>query len=83
MSALALQASKMFHDKKKKTIYYDNAVIKVYDLPIFLFAKIVSSRPNCKTKVWFFATFFFGPKNLGPGFETPYYWDLAWIKILL
>ena len=32
---LQLQANKMKHDKKK-TIYYDNAVLKVYDLPIFI-----------------------------------------------
>ena len=31
-----IQASEMLHDQKKKTIYYDNAVIKVYNVPIFL-----------------------------------------------
>ena len=30
-----IQSSQMLHDSKKKTIYYDNAVIKVYDIPIF------------------------------------------------
>ena len=25
----------MKHDRKKKTIFYNNAVIKVYDIPIF------------------------------------------------
>ena len=30
------------HDNKKKTIFYDNAVIKVYDLPTFLLRKIIS-----------------------------------------
>ena len=32
-----IQASKMTHDNKKKTIYYDNAIIKVYDVPIFFY----------------------------------------------
>ena len=32
-----IQASKMLHDNKKKTIYYDNALIKVYNVPIFYF----------------------------------------------
>ena len=40
----SLQASGMSHDKQKKTIYYDNAVIKVYDIPIFYFPKI--SHPD-------------------------------------
>ena len=30
-----LLASDMTHDNKKKTIYYENAVIKNYDIPIF------------------------------------------------
>ena len=33
----SIQASQMLHDNKQKTIYYDNAVIKVYDIPIFYF----------------------------------------------
>ena len=31
-----IQASQMTHDNKRKTIYYDNAVIKIYNIPIFL-----------------------------------------------
>ena len=31
----SLQADKMRHDKINKTIYYNNAVIKVFDIPIF------------------------------------------------
>ena len=30
-----IQSTKMLHDNKKKTIYYDNALIKVYDIPVF------------------------------------------------
>ena len=33
----SIQSSKMLHDNKKKTIYYNNAIIKVYDIPIFIF----------------------------------------------
>ena len=35
-----LQANKMTHDNKSKTIYYDKAVIKVYDIPIFYLPKL-------------------------------------------
>ena len=31
----SLQASKMRHDKVSKTVYYDNAVVKFFDIPIF------------------------------------------------
>ena len=33
-----LQSSKMLHDNQK-TIYYDNAILKVYNIPIFYFPK--------------------------------------------
>ena len=39
----SIQSSKMLHDSKKKTIYYNNAVIKVYDVPIFYIPKVISS----------------------------------------
>ena len=32
-----IQSSEMLHDNKKKTIYYDNAVVKVYDIPFSIF----------------------------------------------
>ena len=35
-----IQSSEMLHDNKKKTIYYDNALIKVYDIPIFYIPKL-------------------------------------------
>ena len=34
-----LKAGKMTHDKIKKTIFYDNAIIKLYNIPIFYFPK--------------------------------------------
>ena len=34
-----IQASKMLHDNIK-TIYYDNALIKIYDIPVFYFPKL-------------------------------------------
>ena len=36
----SIQSSKMLHDNKKKTIYYDNAVIKVYDIPIMFIPRL-------------------------------------------
>ena len=42
----SVQASNMRHDNKKKTIYYDNALIKVYDIPIFYFPKLSHPDPS-------------------------------------
>jgi len=73
----SLQASRMAHDKKKKTIYYDNAVIKVYDLPIFYLPKLSHPDPSVDRRSGFLPPSLSDSKNLGAGFEVPYFWDLG------
>tara|TARA_Y100000816_G_C26107626_1_gene589183 strand:- start:3379 stop:5691 length:2313 start_codon:yes stop_codon:yes gene_type:complete len=73
----SLQAGKMAHDKKKKTIYYDNAVIKIYDLPIFYLPKLSHPDPSVDRRSGFLPPSMSDSKNLGAGFEVPYFWDLG------
>ena len=70
----SLQASKMTHDKKSKTIFYDNAVIKIYDLPIFYMPKLSHPDPSVDRRTGFLPVSLSDTKNLGPGIELPYYW---------
>ena len=49
----SVQASKMLHDSEKKTIYYDNAIIKVYDIPIFFLPKLSHPDPSVKRRSGF------------------------------
>ena len=72
----SVQAKKMVHDKKSKTIYYDNAVIKVYDLPIFFLPKLSHPDPSVDRRSGFLPPSFSDSKNLGAGFQIPYFWDL-------
>ena len=72
-----LQANKMKHDKKKKTIYYDNAVLKVYDLPIFYFPKLSHPDPTVNSRSGFLPPLFSDSINLGTGFGVPYYWNIG------
>ena len=71
-----IQASKMLHDSKKKTIYYDNALIKVYDLPIFYFPKISHPDPTVDRRSGFLTPSISDSKNLGLGISIPYFWAL-------
>ena len=32
-----LQSKEILHDNINKTIYYKNAILKIYDIPIFLY----------------------------------------------
>ena len=72
----SLQASQMSHDKKSKTIYYNNAVLKVYDLPIFYFPKLSHPDPTVDRRSGFLPPSFTDSKNLGTGFAVPYFWSL-------
>ena len=71
-----VQSSKMKHNKKNKTIYYDNAVIKVYDLPIFYLPKLSHPDPSVDRRSGFLPPSFSDSKNLGAGLEIPYFWNL-------
>ena len=72
----SLQASKMRHDKVSKTIYYDNAVIKVFDLPIFYTPILSHPDPSVKRRTGFLPPSFSDSKNLGSSIKMPYYWAI-------
>jgi LPS-assembly protein len=71
-----VQASEMLHDNNKKTIYYDNAIIKVYNIPIFYFPKLSHPDPTVDRKSGFLPPSYTDTKNLGSGFSLPYYWAI-------
>ena len=72
----SLQSELMTHDKKKKTIYYDDAVIKIYDIPIFYTPKLSHPDPTVDRRSGFLPPTFGDSKNLGPGIQIPYFWAL-------
>ena len=72
----SVQASEMLHDNEKKTIYYNNAIIKVYDIPIFYFHKLSHPDPTVDRRSGFLPPSFTGTKNIGFGISIPYYWAI-------
>ena len=72
-----IQASKMLHDNIKKTIYYDNALIKVYDIPIFYIPKLSHPDPSVERRSGFLPPTITDSKNLGTGISLPYFFDLG------
>ncbi len=72
----SIQAKNMTHDKKKKTIYYDNAVIKIYNLPVFYTPKLSHPDPTVDRRSGFLPPSFSDSKNLGPGLGIPYFWNI-------
>ena len=70
-----IQASKILHDKNKKTIFYDNAVVKIFDFPIFYLPKLSHPDPTVDRRSGFSADII-RLKNLGSGVSLPYFWAI-------
>ena len=73
----SLRAKKITHDSIKKTIYYDHAILKVYDIPIFYFPKFFHPDPTVKRQSGFLVPLLTNTTNLGTGFGLPYYWAIS------
>ena len=72
-----LQSKKIKHDLAKKTIYYENVVLKVYDFPIFFSPIFSHPDPTVKRKSGLLAPTISTNSTLGSGFSTPYFWNIA------
>jgi LPS-assembly protein len=68
-----LSAKKIRHDKKKKTIYYNDAWLKLYDKPVFYFPKFFHPDPTVNRQSGFLMPRFEGSNTLGTSFHLPYY----------
>ena len=71
-----LQAKEISHDKAKKTIYYDHATLKIYDVPIFYFPKFFHPDPTVKRQSGFLIPFLTDTSSVGAGFALPYFWAI-------
>ena len=71
-----LQSSEMKHDRKKKTIFYNNAVIKVYDIPIFFTPYLSHPDPSVDRRSGFLPPSFSDSKNLGTAVSIPYFFAI-------
>ena len=63
--------------KKKKTIYYKDAWLKIYDKPVFYFPKFFHPDPTVKRQSGFLMPSFSSSSNLGSSFNIPYYHVLS------
>ena len=66
-------AKKITHDKKKKTINYENAWLKIYDKPVFYFPKFFHPDPTVKRQSGFLMPNFASSNSAGSAFTLPYF----------
>jgi LPS-assembly protein len=72
-----LSAEEIVHNKKKQTIYYKNAWLKLYDHPVFYFPKFFHPDPTVKRQSGFLMPSIGNSSSLGSSLNIPYYNVLA------
>lgn len=70
-------AKKITHNKNKKEISYDNALLKVYNLPLIYFPKFFHPDPTVKRKSGFLIPSINNSSNSNNFINIPYYLVIA------
>ena len=73
----AIRAKKIEHNSAKKTIYYKDAVMKIYDFPVFYFPKFFHPDPTVKRQSGFLVPKFSDSSMVGFGSTVPYFWAIS------
>ncbi|OUW49089.1 MAG: hypothetical protein CBD56_01290 [Candidatus Pelagibacter sp. TMED196] len=73
----AIRAKTIEHNAAKKTIYYENAVMKIYDFPVFYFPKFFHPDPTVKRQSGFLVPRFTDSSMVGFGTTIPYFWAMS------
>tara|TARA_B100001057_G_scaffold467782_1_gene526250 strand:+ start:3920 stop:6298 length:2379 start_codon:yes stop_codon:yes gene_type:complete len=71
------KAKEIKHDKSKKTLYYKNAWLAVYDKPVFYFPRFFHPDPTVKRQSGFLMPKFESSSSLGDSLTVPYYKVIA------
>ena len=69
----SIQAKEIIHNKKKKEIIYNNALLKIYDIPILYFPKFFHPDPTVNRRSGFLKPQINNSNILGNSFSIPYY----------
>ena len=68
-----LSADKITHDRKKKSISYENVWLKIYDAPVVYFPKFFHPDPSVKRQSGFLIPSFKSSPNNNTFLSIPYY----------
>jgi len=67
------KAQEIKHDKSKRTIYYKNAWLEIYDKPVIYFPKFFHPDPTVKRQSGFLMPRFESSSSLGDSLSVPYF----------
>jgi len=72
-----LKSKKIIHDEEKKIIFYENAILELYNKPIFYFPKFFHPDPSVKRQSGFLIPSIKSSNNSTNFFNTPFFLVLA------
>ena len=73
MSTWSIQSDIIKHDKIKKTLNYENAVLKIYDFPVLYFPKFFHPDPTVKRQSGLLQPEINNSNVLGSSLTLPYF----------
>ena len=72
-----LSSKKIKHDKENQLIFYDDALLKIYDIPVMYFPKFFHPDPTVKRKSGFLIPTIKNSPNSENYLNTPYFFAIA------
>ena len=73
----SIQSKKITHDKIQRNLIYENAILKIYDIPVLYFPKFFHPDPTVKRRTGFLQPQFNRSKILGSSLYIPYFKTLG------
>ena len=70
----SIQADKIIYDENKKQINYNNALVKIYDIPVLYFPKFFHPGPSVKRQSGFLVPHINNSNILGSSLQIPYFY---------
>ncbi len=78
----SISAKKITHDKNERKLIYDNAVLKIYNKPVFYFPKFFHPDPSVERQSGFLQPRLNNSKILGSSLQIPYFYAISHDKDL-
>ncbi|MDC3126521.1 hypothetical protein OA436_01930, partial [Candidatus Pelagibacter sp.] len=69
----SIQAKEIIHNKNKKEIIYNNALLRIYDIPVLYFPKFFHPDPTVNRRSGFLKPQINNSNILGNSYSIPYY----------
>ena len=72
-----IKAEKITHDKEKKTLYYKNALLKIYNIPVWYYPYFFHPDPSVKRQSGFIKAATNNSKATGQSIYLPYFYAIS------